>query len=76
MFWFSFSSIRVVVTVEQTEQELDKAASLLKEAAQSVLNQTAVLDYSSPNYQDRCLTLYSDFTSDIQVLPLMAFKPD
>ncbi|KAF4804138.1 Serine palmitoyltransferase 1 [Turdus rufiventris] len=31
-------SIRVVVTVEQTEQELDKAASLLKEAAQSVLN--------------------------------------
>lgn len=38
MFWFSFSSIRVVVTVEQTEQELDKAASLIKEAAQSVLN--------------------------------------
>ncbi|XP_030323578.1 serine palmitoyltransferase 1 isoform X1 [Calypte anna] len=31
-------SIRVVITVEQTEQELDKAASLLKEAAQSVLN--------------------------------------
>ncbi|NXF37799.1 SPTC1 palmitoyltransferase, partial [Nyctibius bracteatus] len=29
-------SIRVVITVEQTEQELDKAASLLKEAAQSV----------------------------------------
>ncbi|KFP54415.1 Serine palmitoyltransferase 1, partial [Cathartes aura] len=31
-------SIRVVITVEQTEQELDKAASLLKEAAQSVFN--------------------------------------
>ncbi|XP_071887020.1 serine palmitoyltransferase 1 isoform X2 [Anas platyrhynchos] len=31
-------SIRVVITVEQTEQELDKAASLIKEAAQSVLN--------------------------------------
>lgn len=31
-------SIRVVVTVEQTEQELDKAASLIKEAAKSVLN--------------------------------------
>ncbi|NXO03508.1 SPTC1 palmitoyltransferase, partial [Rhinopomastus cyanomelas] len=31
-------SIRVVVTVEQTEQELDKAASLLKEAALSLLN--------------------------------------
>ncbi|XP_074994001.1 serine palmitoyltransferase 1 isoform X2 [Calonectris borealis] len=31
-------SIRVVITVEQTEQELDKTASLLKEAAQSVLN--------------------------------------
>ncbi|NWX91208.1 SPTC1 palmitoyltransferase, partial [Nothoprocta pentlandii] len=31
-------SIRVVITVEQTEQELDKAASLIKEAAQSLLN--------------------------------------
>ncbi|OXB63413.1 hypothetical protein ASZ78_000308 [Callipepla squamata] len=31
-------SIRVVVTVEQTEEELDRAASLIKEAAQSVLN--------------------------------------
>ncbi|KAM6469925.1 serine palmitoyltransferase 1 isoform 2-T2 [Liasis olivaceus] len=31
-------SIRVVVTVEQTEQELDKAASLIREAAESVLN--------------------------------------
>lgn len=38
MLWFSFFSIRVVVTVEQTEQELDKAASLIKEAAESVLN--------------------------------------
>ncbi|XP_078242341.1 serine palmitoyltransferase 1 isoform X2 [Pogona vitticeps] len=31
-------SIRVVVTVEQTEQELDKAASLIREAAECVLN--------------------------------------
>ncbi|KAM7166654.1 serine palmitoyltransferase 1 isoform 1-T1 [Macrochelys suwanniensis] len=31
-------SIRVVVTVEQTEEELDKAASIIREAAQSVLN--------------------------------------
>ncbi|XP_033019956.1 serine palmitoyltransferase 1 [Lacerta agilis] len=31
-------SIRVVVTVEQTEPELDKAASLIREAAESVLN--------------------------------------
>ncbi|KAM3843524.1 serine palmitoyltransferase 1 isoform 2-T2 [Vipera latastei] len=30
-------SIRVVVTVEQTEQELDKAASLIREAAESIL---------------------------------------
>ncbi|KAH0628180.1 hypothetical protein JD844_009016 [Phrynosoma platyrhinos] len=31
-------SIRVVVTVEQTEQELNKAASLIREAAECVLN--------------------------------------
>ncbi|XP_044301987.1 serine palmitoyltransferase 1 isoform X3 [Varanus komodoensis] len=31
-------SIRVVVTVEQTELELDKAVSLIREAAESVLN--------------------------------------
>ncbi|EMP38610.1 Serine palmitoyltransferase 1 [Chelonia mydas] len=31
-------SIRVVVTVEQTEEELDKAASIIREAAESVLN--------------------------------------
>ncbi|XP_030422214.1 serine palmitoyltransferase 1 isoform X1 [Gopherus evgoodei] len=31
-------SIRVVVTVEQTEEELDKAASIIREAAQSILN--------------------------------------
>lgn len=35
---FLFDSIRVVVTVEQTELELDKAASLIREAAESVLN--------------------------------------
>uniref|UniRef100_A0A2D4G8D1 Serine palmitoyltransferase 1 n=2 Tax=Micrurus TaxID=8634 RepID=A0A2D4G8D1_MICCO len=31
-------SIRVAVTVEQTEQELEKAASLIREAAESILN--------------------------------------
>ncbi|XP_060091486.1 serine palmitoyltransferase 1 isoform X2 [Heteronotia binoei] len=31
-------SIRVVMTVEQTDLELDKAASLIREAAESVLN--------------------------------------
>ncbi|XP_020832348.1 serine palmitoyltransferase 1 isoform X1 [Phascolarctos cinereus] len=31
-------SIRIVVTVEQTDKELDKAASTIKEAAQSILN--------------------------------------
>ncbi|XP_073200989.1 serine palmitoyltransferase 1 isoform X6 [Lepidochelys kempii] len=31
-------SIRVVITVEQTEEELDKAASIIREAAESVLN--------------------------------------
>lgn len=30
-------SIRVVVTVEQTEEELEKAASTIKEVAQAVL---------------------------------------
>lgn len=32
-----FLSIRVVVTVEQTEEELEKAASTIKEVAQAVL---------------------------------------
>lgn len=35
---FAPDSIRVVVTIEQTEPELDKAASLIREAAESVLN--------------------------------------
>ncbi|MGH0183420.1 UNVERIFIED_CONTAM: hypothetical protein FKN15_020432 [Acipenser sinensis] len=33
-------SIRVVVTIEQTEEELEKAASLIKEAAQHILQHT------------------------------------
>lgn len=32
-----FLSIRVVVTVEQTEEELEKAASTISEVAQTVL---------------------------------------
>lgn len=34
---FVFLSIRVVVTVEQTEEELQRAASTIREAAQAVL---------------------------------------
>lgn len=33
----SSHSIRVAVTVEQTEEELEKAASTIKEVAQAVL---------------------------------------
>ena len=35
--YFVFLSIRVVVTVEQTEEELERAASTIREAAQAVL---------------------------------------
>ncbi|KAK1174463.1 serine palmitoyltransferase 1 [Acipenser oxyrinchus oxyrinchus] len=35
-------SIRVVVTIEQTEEELEKAASLIKEAAQHILQHTVL----------------------------------
>lgn len=33
----SSRSVRVVVTVEQTEEELEKAASTIREVAQAVL---------------------------------------
>lgn len=34
---FVFLSIRVVVTVEQTDEELQRAAATIREAAQAVL---------------------------------------